>query len=372
MLVFVGRTRMNKEFVTCLDHIIDLEKTSIIQDKTLQTLEHEISNMGKSKHYDKPIKQNVDMPSVHYQIDSGNFEARDVLVIGYICAIIGGIIGLFVGFESLINFIFKIFDAIGNAIKGILIGGVAGLVIGAIIGILNSLSTSAKNKRARLNAEKDAQRLYEEVRKKAEIQYKKEMEEYSYNLANDAQRVSDELKQKEILSQIHQQLYQKHEETKKLLVMFYDKANIYITYRNIIAMCHIAEYLKSGICTELTGSKGAFMVFKYEMYEKKKIEQLDTIISKLDQLHFDNQILKSSIQQINDRVSELTDVVGEVKRVQIENAQRNDQMVRNLGNQINSYAAQISNQNAIIAYNTECTANELNQLKWLETFKALS
>lgn len=47
-------------------------------------------------------------------------------------------------------------------------------------------------------------------------------------------------------------------------------------------------------------------------------------------------------------------------------------MVRNLGNQINSYAAQISNQNAIIAYNTECTANELNQLKWLETFKALS
>ena len=108
------------------------------------------------------------------------------------------------------------------------------------------------------------------------------------------------------------------------------------------------------------------------MYEKKKIEQLDTIISKLDQLHFDNQILNSSIQQINDRVSELTDVVGEVKRVQIENAQRNDQMVRNLGNQINSYAAQISNQNAIIAYNTECTANELNQLKWLETFKALS
>lgn len=41
-------------------------------------------------------------------------------------------------------------------------------------------------------------------------------------------------------------------------------------------------------------------------------------------------------------------------------------------NQIDSYAEQISRQNAIIAYNAECAANELNQLKWLETFKALS
>lgn len=88
---------------------------------------------------------------------------------------------------------------------------------------------------------------------------------------------------------------------------------IYITYWNIIAMCHISEYLKSGICTELTGP-----------------------------IHFDNQILNSSIQQINFRVSDLIGVVDEVKRVQMENAQKNERMVRNLGSQINSYAAQIS------------------------------
>jgi len=363
---------MDKKFITCLDHIIDLEKTSIIQDKTLQSLQHEISNMGKSRTYQKPVKQNVYMPSVQYQIQSERFEFDFVSNGGNICAVICGIIGLFVGFATTDGFLFKILGAILTAGVGLLIGYVAGWVLGALIGIFSSSAASAKNEQARINAEKEAQRLYEEAQKKAEIQYKNEMAKYSNNLANDAQRVSAELKQKEILKQIHQQLYQKHKETQKLLTMFYDKADIYITYRNIIAMCHIAEYLKSGICTELTGPNGAFMVFKYEMYEKKKIEQLDTIISQLDQLHFDNQILNSSLRQINGRVSELIGVVGDVKRVQIENAQRNEQMVRNLGSQINSYAAQISNQNAIIAYNTECAANELNQLKWLETFKALS
>lgn len=363
---------MNKNFITCLDHIIDLEKTSIIQDKTLNSLQHEISQLGKSKQYTKPVRQEVYMPSVQYQTKSDRFEFDFVSTGGGICAAIFGFIGLIVGFATTDGFILRALGAVLTGGVGFLIGFVVGWVLGAIIGVVNSLAASDKNEQARKNAEKEAQRLYEEAQKNAEIQYQNEMAKYSNNLADDAQRVSAELKQKEILKEIYQQLYQKHKDTQKLLAKFYDKADIYVTYRNIIAMCHIAEYLKSGICTELTGLNGAFMVFKYEMYEKKKIEQLDTIISQLDQLHFDNQILNSSLQQINGRVSELIDVVGDVKRVQIENAQRNEQMVRDLGSQINSYAAQISSQNAIIAYNTECAANELNQLKWLETSKALS
>ena len=241
------------------------------------------------------------------------------------------------------------------------ISGAAGLILGAIFSVIKMIYASAANKKSQKNAEEEANRLYGE-----------DVLRYNNELAADAKRVSDELQQKAVLEDTCRQLKEKHEGTLRTLTKFYDAADIYIIYRNIIAMCLIAEYLKSGICTELTGPHGAFIVCKYEMYEKRKIEQLDKldkIISQLDQLHFDNQMLDASLKQINSHVSELVDVVDEVKHIQIDNAQKNEQMMTNLSNQIGSYGDKILSQNSVIAYNTECSANELNQIKWLEYYK---
>lgn len=227
------------------------------------------------------------------------------------------------------------------------LGGAGGFVLGAVFSAIKMIYASAANKKSQKNAEKEANRLYGE-----------DVLRYNNDLAADAKRVSDELRQKAVLEDTCRQLKEKHEGTLQTLTKFYDAADIYVTYRNIIAMCHIAEYLKSGICTELTGPHGAFMVFKYEMYEKKKIEQLDKIITQLDQLHFDNQMLNASLKQINRSVSDLMDVVDEVKHIQIDNAQKNEQMM-----------SQMISQNSVIACNTECSANELNQIKWLEYYK---
>lgn len=54
---------MDKMFITCLDNIIELEKVSIIQDRTMKSLQSKISMMGKSRKIDEP-----EMPAVQYQM----------------------------------------------------------------------------------------------------------------------------------------------------------------------------------------------------------------------------------------------------------------------------------------------------------------
>lgn len=303
---------MDKKFITCLDYIIDLEQTSIIQDRTMQSLQDEIKKLGKSNHYEKPEKPNVDMPVVQYYKTDFDWWPDWFPFLGGAGVIIGGILGFINTWNDCGDFLTRILSAPFGAIIGAIQGGVAGFIAWVLLGLIAGLIGDAIDARKEKNAQAEAQRLYEKAMKTAESQYQNALIQYDKDLENDAKRVSGELKRQEILNSIYQQLSQKHNETLNVLAQFYDKADIYITYRNIIAMCHIAEYLKSGICTELTGPNGAFMVFKYEMYEKKKIEQLDTIIRQLDQLHSDNQILNRSLHKIDSRVSELTDAVNDV------------------------------------------------------------
>jgi len=373
---------MDKNYITCLEKIIHLEECSMTQKETLKRLNYEISWLGESETYPEPIKQEVYMPEVRYYpeapINGGGHTSYGMYAEG---GMVGGAV-LF----GLIGFSGGIF----GAIAGIVIGGIIGPILGIIFALISSWmeksdieatnnAINARNQRAYEEAQRQAQEIYEFQCAESEREYQEALEDYHTKLMNDRKRVENELYEKEILIKLCEDLKKKHEETLAVLNKFYDAAEIYETYRNIVAVCHICEYLKSGICTELTGKDGAFMIYKYEMYEKMKIDRLDNIISQLDQLHFDNQMLSNSLEKISDNVVDLCHVALEVKQLtaeanknQIEAKYRNEQLMNNLGNQLSSYAVQINHQNAILAYNQECTANELQQLKWLEYFKMVS
>lgn len=305
---------MDNKLITYFKHIIQLETTIMIQKDTLEKLQHEISLLGHRNSFQKPVKQQAVMPSVQYQVQNENYDTAYPGGYATIFGCISGLIGILYGLADGSNIIFGVLGAGLFGFIGLLIGLGIGAIIGAIVGAAKSAEASSNNELAQMHAEEEAQRLYEKAQKDVEIQYRKDLEKYKQDLANDAYRVSIELKQKDALSTIYQQLEIKHHETEQVLESFYHKGNIYSTYRNIIAICHITEYLESGICTELTGPNGAYMVYKHEMYEERKIKQLDTIITQLNQIHFDNQMLNASLQQIENSVSNLTGVVTEIKK----------------------------------------------------------
>lgn len=354
---------MDKLFVTCIEKIVELEQTSLTQEKTLEAMQKRIDSLGIAKELKAPTKKEATYVSYGYQRISENETYASIGSYAEICGVIGAIIAFLIGLSS------SFFGAFGDAI----IGGIAGLVAGAIIAIVvNAIKNSEarnQNEQARLDAEHRANADYRAKCEKNEAEYQEQLHKYECLVDFDRERVKNELLEKEYAIATQAQLQKKHEETLNVLKQFYDAADIYPTYRNIVAACHICEYLKSGICTELTGPNGAFMVFKYEMFEKQKIKQLDMVISKLGQLHFDNQILNESLNQIAHRVDVLMYDIQDMKQQIAESARETAGLLQNLGNQFDEYAQTAKRQNAIIAYNQECTTNELNQLKWLEYYK---
>lgn len=355
---------MDRKYIECLDHIISLEETSLTQKKTIEELENEISALGTPHNFAKPELQQAYKPYVPYTVHSESSDSHGYCeLFAFIGGVVGAVIGFFMGnIPSVNNFITLLLGAF-------VVGPILGVVVGHIMAEWDSSSIHESNERARLNAEAESQRIYEDNCRAMQQQYQEELKEYENNLKEDEERVNEELYEKAILIELCNQLKDKHEETKALLNKFYDAADIYITYRNIIAICHITEYLKAGICTELTGHNGAFMVFKYEMYEKQKIERLDTIINQLEQVHFDNQLLNQSLDRIAQNVDCMLDVTIGIQQQQTISAQRNEQLLRGVENQLQMNAAEIRQNNAISVYNQQCINNEIRQVRWLEEYK---
>lgn len=167
------------------------------------------------------------------------------------------------------------------------------------------------------------------------------------------QRIYYELAVKDKLVQSINELKVQFQETYDALTVFYNAAGIYELYRNIVAVSYFHEYLASGICTELGGPNGAYITFKNEMYNRMKIERLDTIINYLDQLHHDNIMLKNAIEYVGDCVNDvywkMDDMINQQK-IAIEQGQT------------------IQQQNALSLYNQECQKQRLDYLAWMEYY----
>ena len=86
---------MNKVFMTCLDNIIELEKTSIIQDRTMESLQNKISMMGKRTKIDKP-----EMPAVQYQAEDESFDSDLTVRVAGIFAVLGAVIAFFISYDD--------------------------------------------------------------------------------------------------------------------------------------------------------------------------------------------------------------------------------------------------------------------------------
>jgi len=356
---------MEQTQLECLQHIIDIEKTCHTQEKLIAALDRKINSLGIYKKLSPPKQVETYVDPVNYNLVYDGYNTDYIGSSATLFAIIIGIVGAMYSFSH-----GGFFDGIILGAFYFFIGAGVGALIGAIYALIKQKQAKKQNEKAYQAAQREADRRYDKQREADERQYKKELSKYNALISFENTRIANENNQKNKLYHVMDELIQKHNETKKHLDKFYDFLDIYETYRNIVAACHMYEYFKSGICTGFTGHDGAYMVFKYEMYEKLKIEKLDTIISKLDQLHFDNTILNNTMRQIDSKVNGLISGIENLQATVIESAEKTEQQFTKLRSTIDVASDRLAHQNAIIAYNQECTNNELKQLKWLQYYSS--
>lgn len=348
---------MDKHYIVCLDNIIQLEKSIMVDEKLINELDEQISNLAIPKQINKPIRKIVPRLQAQYK----PVASFDIITWGIVTAVFVALFALIYIMaiaEGFFDFVFGVILAILPALATLAVCVCVEKIIYDVVGLI----INAKRQK---QAELEADQRYQSMLKENDDEYKYSVLKYNELLKFEEERLHKETKKKQEFLLLLEQTQDKKEASQKLLCEYYDILDIYPTYRNLIAICHICEYIKSGICTELTGPNGAFMVYKTEMYEKMKIERLDNIVSSLEQLHFDNQVLNKCLESMNQQVFFLT---REIRDMREEQADAFDRMSQSLIN-LEDKGDELIRQNQISAYNQECMLNEIRYQEQLNYWR---
>lgn len=138
-----------------------------------------------------------------------------------------------------------------------------------------------------------------------------------------------------------------YEKTKQILEQYYNKNVVHITYRNLLAISSIYEYLSSGRCYTLEGHEGAYNLFENEVRQNIIISKLDEVIYHLEQIERNQHMLYTAIKENNASIQRLTQEMYKVA----DNLQR------------------IESSNQIIAYNSKIAAKNSEIQTWLEIYR---
>lgn len=123
---------------------------------------------------------------------------------------------------------------------------------------------------------------------------------YETCVANDRRRVDRELRYISELRDQQVEISEKCRECEKLLSRLYGLNIIYKSYRNLVAVLTILEYLDSGRCSSLTGAHGAYDTYSYEEKQNRIISKLDTVIHMLDDIKSTQYLLYDAISTANE------------------------------------------------------------------------
>lgn len=87
-------------------------------------------------------------------------------------------------------------------------------------------------------------------------------------------------------------------ESEATVQQYYSADVVFPKYRNLPALTMIYEYLTTGRCSELTGPNGAYNLYESELRQNTIISQMSVIISKLDEIKYNQYILYETVVNI--------------------------------------------------------------------------
>lgn len=246
------------DIVEYLRRVVLLEKIIYTQKQIIAQMQSQINSLGYSYNYQKP-----DRPCHASWSDYVDGPSDILLAIAW-GALIGGIVGLF----------------IGHIIIGAVIGGAIGIIL-VIIGLVIEIESCS------------------DYNAKLEEEYQYNLDCYHDALAADRKRVEQELEQKKRLSEILDEMIKKKDETEYVLSQYYEKDIIFCKYRNLVAVCSFYEYFISGRCSTLTGHEGAYNIYENEIRLNGIYNRLDLVIEYLEDIKTNQHMIYEAIQEGN-------------------------------------------------------------------------
>lgn len=167
-------------------------------------------------------------------------------------------------------------------------------------------------------------------KKEYKRQYLHQMSLYQEAIENDKKRVEQELIRKSQLIEEKRIMVERYNDAQEKLLSFYECDIIFPKYREFIPIATICEYFKSGRCSSLHGSDGA-----YNLYESEKRQ--DLIITHLEVIEQNLSDIKNNQYMIYTAMCETNNILSGV------------------GSRLNAIGQNVE----ISAYNTKVMKNEL-------------
>lgn len=130
--------------------------------------------------------------------------------------------------------------------------------------------------------------------------HKKGLEEaYDIEESNRKKLVTAQKKDLDVTSQMYQKCETSIRQTEQILNQYYSLDIIYKKYRGLVPVATMYEYFDAGLCTELTGHEGAYLIYERQLQANIIIGKLDQIIDRLDEIIANQRILAEGIQTSN-------------------------------------------------------------------------
>ncbi len=270
--------------------ILDMEKNVYIQKQTLENLYQRRNSLGIQNRIDIPKSNKAKADYVEYMLRAG-----------LVCAAIGFVIGIFIRWGDFWNSS-GIFAIILAPLFGLFIALIAGFAGGIVIGPLIAISVR-----------KEEQDEYD-----SEYQFK--MSEYDRLKKADENRVKKELIYRSRIQNDIEELERQYSDSKRHLETMYGRNIIHPKYRhNIIAISAFYQYLseKRTYCLEFdqsTGDRGAYNIYNEEVQRGVIISQLNLVLTKLDQVINNQEILQRTMIDANNKINYLSNDINNMNR----------------------------------------------------------
>ena len=269
--------------------LYDLELNNYLMTSAVEQIKKKDAQLCKKKSVEKDNKY------------TNSFEISTVIgVTLFIVAIIGAIVGAVFGhmyadkeqyfnaeLYNLPGIFFGLLSYVIGIVLGAIAGGIVGIFVGLIIGIIGKI-IEQKNVNA-LNNRVES--------------------DYRDALKAEEKRMEEETAKRNFLREVTSHLKNKLAQSQATTQQIYDIIGIDKTYRNLICMGYMDEYIRLGIATKLGGVDGLYFVIKQQLnFDQINanlsiiIEKLDTIIDKQTQIYHAIQSMSFKCSQM---VSEL-------------------------------------------------------------------
>lgn len=292
-----------------LKKLLDLELELYQLRRLRSNIKNQLSRTQKflnnSKAVPKPTSETSIADTISYVFFGGLYGAMLGFAIWFF-----RVFFFLIGKYSLLFFIGWLFasfseirEAAGRISTHLIVFGIIGAVIGLVIAILPGVQFL-------INKKKLEREYYEEE-------------------SNRQQLVAVQKNNLSVAEQMYQRCNASIKQTEQILNEYYSLDILYKKYRGLVPVATIYEYFEAGLCTELTGHEGAYLIYEQQLQANIIIGKLDQIIDRLDRIIENQKILAQSLQTSNRMID------GMSKSIQ--------NMVKN--QEVNNYYSRISARN---------------------------